>query len=157
MSTTAKDLMVTPSSQLRPDLYLPEAFDVFREAFAAEGEVVGLVVVDEKDRLVGVLTMYDIFLFCLPKNIELWGAMEDMELMALVEKTCKKAKGIKVEEVMTLNPVSVTPDTPLPVLLDIFIKNHIRRIPVVEDGRMVGLVYGTFVFCHIMDQVSDIR
>ena len=156
MNTTAEDLMVTPSSKLSPDLYLPQAFDVFREAFAAEGEVVGLVVVDNSDRLVGVLTMYDIFLFCLPKNIDLWGAMEDMDVMALVEKICRKARGIRVEEIMTINPVSVTPDTPLPVLLDIFIKKHIRRIPVVEDGRMVGLVYGTFVFCHIMDQVSDI-
>lgn len=155
MKVTASDLMITPSATLRPDMLLPEAFKVFHQAFAVEGEVFGIVVVDHDEKLVGVLSMYDVFLLFLPKNIQVWGAMEDIDFQALSEKTCDKVKSIKVEDVMTEDPVAITPETPLVSILDVIVKKHIRRIPVVSDGKMVGLVYAANVFYHLMDQVIE--
>jgi CBS domain-containing protein len=44
-------------------------------------------------------------------------------------------------EVMTPNPVTVTPDTPLLEALRLLLQHGIKRLPVVDaDGRLVGLV-----------------
>lgn len=154
MKVTAKDLMTTPSAMLTPELYLPKAFEAFQKAFALEGEVFGLMVVDEKEHLVGVLSMYDIFLLFLPKNIQIWWAMEEIDLEVLTDKLYQKVKSVKVADVMTENPVSITPETPLLPILDIIVKKQIRRIPVVEGDTIVGLVYACNVFYHLIDQVS---
>ncbi len=155
MNVTAKDIMMTPYATLRPNLYLPEALQLFKEASAVEGELQGMMVVDEDGHLVGVLSMYDIFLLFVPKHIQVWGAMEDIDLVALMDRIYKKAKKIRVEDVMTTDPVSITPDTPLMAILDVIIKKHIRRLPVVEDEKVVGLVYAVSVFYHMVDQVSS--
>lgn len=155
MNVTAKDVMITPHATLLPSLHLPEAFHAFKEASSVEGELQGMIVVDEEARLVGVLSMYDIFLFCVPKNVEVWGAMEDIEFYGLMDKVCEKAKTIKVEDVMTSDPISITPGTPLMAILDLIIKKHIKRIPVVEDDKVVGLIYAADVFYHLMDQLSN--
>lgn len=44
-------------------------------------------------------------------------------------------------EVMTPNPVTVTPDTPLLAALRLLLQHGIKRLPVVDaDGKLVGLV-----------------
>lgn len=154
MNITAKDIMITPHAMLLPSLYLPEAFQLFIKASVAEGEVYGMMVMDEEGHLVGVLSMYDIFLLFLPKNIQLWGAMEDIDFFALMDKTFEKIKNIRVEDIMTKDPISITPDTPLISILDVIIKKHIRRIPVVEDEKVIGLVYASNVFNHLIDKGS---
>jgi len=154
VNVTAKDIMSTPHGMLSPSLYLPEAFQLFKKASAAEGEVYGMMVMDEAGHLVGVLSMYDVFLLFLPKHIQVWGAMENIDFYALLDKTSEKIKNIRVGDIMTKDPISITPDTPLLAILDVIIKNHIRRIPVVEDEKVVGLVYAANVFYHVVDQVS---
>ena len=45
------------------------------------------------------------------------------------------------DEVMTANPITVTPDTPLLDALRLLLQHKIKRLPVVDaEGRMVGLV-----------------
>jgi len=46
----------------------------------------------------------------------------------------------KVGDIMSANPVVVTPETSVYELADVFLKGTIRRMPVVEDGHLVGLV-----------------
>ncbi|MGE5575849.1 MAG: CBS and ACT domain-containing protein [Syntrophothermus sp.] len=41
---------------------------------------------------------------------------------------------------MTANPVCVTPDTPVPDALELMKKRKIRRLPVTEDEKLVGIV-----------------
>lgn len=155
MSVTAKDLMITPHAVLQPHFSLPKAFRLFQEASEVEGEVYGMIVVDESEMLVGVLSMYDVFLHFLPRSVQIWVAMEDINFLALMERLYDKAKGVRVEDLMTRDPVSITPGTPLLAVLDVLIRKHIRRIPVVEDEKVVGLVYASNVFYHLVNQVSD--
>ncbi|MBX3003710.1 MAG: CBS domain-containing protein [Anaerolineales bacterium] len=49
----------------------------------------------------------------------------------------------KVAEWMTTELITVAPGTPLPEAVALMRTNHIRRLPVVDDGRLVGIVtYG---------------
>ena len=46
----------------------------------------------------------------------------------------------KVADVMTRDVITATPDTPLQDIANILEKNSIKRVPIIEDGKMVGLV-----------------
>lgn len=46
----------------------------------------------------------------------------------------------KVQDVMTSDVVTVTPDTDLDEITDIMADDQIRRIPVVENNKVVGIV-----------------
>jgi CBS domain-containing protein len=48
--------------------------------------------------------------------------------------------GRKVSEVMTASPITVSEDTPLPELVSLMESNNIKRVPVVRDGKLVGIV-----------------
>jgi CBS domain-containing protein len=51
-----------------------------------------------------------------------------------------KSTSHKVIDVMTKQVVSVSEDTPLAVIADILEKRRIKRVPVVKDGKLVGIV-----------------
>jgi len=45
-----------------------------------------------------------------------------------------------VKEVMTLDPVTVTPKTTLPEIVDLMREKQIRRVPVLDKGKLVGII-----------------
>lgn len=49
-------------------------------------------------------------------------------------------RGRKVAEVMTPNPFTVTEDTPLADVVDLMESKNVKRLPVVRDGKLVGIV-----------------
>jgi CBS domain-containing protein len=51
-----------------------------------------------------------------------------------------KAHGTTAREVMTRNVVTVTPETPLDEVAGVLESKRIKRVPVVEDGRLVGIL-----------------
>jgi CBS domain-containing protein len=51
-----------------------------------------------------------------------------------------KAHGQKARDIMTSQVVSVGEDTPVSEIADIFESKHIKRVPVVSGGRLVGIV-----------------
>ncbi len=54
-----------------------------------------------------------------------------------------KTHGRKAGDVMTRHVIGVTEDTPLREIADLFEKLHIKRVPVLRDGRLVGIVSRT--------------
>ncbi|CAN5308203.1 CBS domain-containing protein [soil metagenome] len=51
-----------------------------------------------------------------------------------------RAKGVKVGEIMTPNPLTVTEQTSLQDIVQLMEKNNVKRLPVMHDGAIVGLV-----------------
>ena len=53
----------------------------------------------------------------------------------------RQIAGVKVEEVMTRNPVTCYADDDLQEAIDAMEEHRVRRIPIVDDdGRIVGIV-----------------
>ena len=50
------------------------------------------------------------------------------------------ARGRKVEEVMTREPITVTEDTPLDEVVRLMERHRIKRLPVLRAGALVGIV-----------------
>ena len=51
-------------------------------------------------------------------------------------------KTIRVHDVMTTTPITVSPEDSLQHALDLLEKHHIHELPVVEQGRLIGIVTG---------------
>jgi CBS domain-containing protein len=51
-----------------------------------------------------------------------------------------RTHGRKADEVMSRDVVTVTEATPLAEIVQLFATRHIRRVPVIRDGKLVGIV-----------------
>ena len=147
----ARDVMDTSFHCLRPNQTILEAVQIFRKAGEAEGiKIFGMMVTDDQDRLVGMLSMYDILLFVKPKHIEIFGEMDDISMEVLFAGSLEQVKKIRVEDIMTAELVTINADTHLMVIVDIMIRKHVRRLPVIAEGSVVGIVYRSQIFDAIM-------
>jgi CBS domain-containing protein len=78
----------------------------------------GAVVVKDFGRLIGILSERDM-----------------LKAMAGRVHTSES----RVREWMTPDPICVTPDTPLEEAAQIMLDNEFRHLPVLEDGRVIGV------------------
>ena len=147
----ALDVMDTRFHCIRPENTIAEAVRLFKTASDSEGrKIFGMMVRDADDHLVGMLSMYDILLFIQPKHVKIWGEMEDLDPGPLFESLLGRVKNIRVEDIMTTDLVTIKPDTHLLMIVDIMITKHVRRLPVVEGDRVIGIVYRSNVFYYLL-------
>ncbi len=156
MGVTARDVMDTEFFTVRPDTPITEAVKAFEEATRKlERRVFGMAVVNEAGELVGMISMYDILVLMRPKHIHIWGEMEDIDITGFIQEILERAQSILVGDLMTTDILTVTPDTHLLLIVDIMTRKHIRRIPVIEAGKMIGMIHISNVFFYLMTQ--DLR
>lgn len=156
MPITARDIMETHYVTLHPQTPIAEAVKLFQEPHGKKGgRIFGLLVTNDQGQLVGMLSMYDIFLLLRPKHIHIWGEMADLDLTGIITEACQKAKSIQVGDIMTTDLITITPDTHMLMIVDIMIKKHVRRIPVLEQGKILGIVYISKVFDHLLEHLGN--
>ncbi len=156
MKTTAADIMTTDFSTLLPQMPVIDAIRIFQESFNKQGRrLFGMIVSDEEQHLVGMLSMYDILLYLRPKHIHVWGSMEDLEIAGVIDAAGSRIKSILVGDIMTPDVVTVGPNANLMMVLDTMIKKHVRRLPVVEEQRVIGIVYISDLFSQLLERISD--
>jgi CBS domain-containing protein len=140
---------------LRPEATVAEAVRGFEEAGRETGRAVfGMMVTDAAGNLAGLLSIYDILLLLRPKHIHIWGEMEDLEVSGILEAACGRTKTVLVGDIMTTQVITITPETHLLLIIDIMIKKHVRRLPVLEEGKVVGIVYLSRVFSRLRELLS---
>ena len=152
---TARDIMTESFHTLNPGLSIAEAASRFKMATEKENRrIFGLMVTDDAGHLLGMLSMYDILLFVRPKHVQVWGVMDDIDISGLLADVCARADSIRVEDIMTTDVITVNPDTSLMFILDLMIKKHIRRLPVVENGIIQGVVYISDLFYYLVHRLA---
>jgi CBS domain-containing protein len=104
----------------------------------------GLPVVDKENNLVGILCQSDLIVqqkkLPLPTVFTLLDGLIPLTSMNHLEKDVQKMAATTVEQAMTHNPTSVDPDTELEDVADLMVRKNFHTIPVVEDGKLVGIV-----------------
>ena len=99
-----------------------------------------LPVVDEKGSLVGIITIRDTMLPLYPNFGEyVHDAVHGRDFEEM-EENYKKVMCIKVKEVMTPSPMTVSSDEPVLKAASYMGLRNLRRIPVVDNGKLMGMV-----------------
>jgi len=156
MKMIASDIMSTGFHTLTPQTPVNQAVKLFKQVSREEGrKIFGMMVVDSDGHLVGMISMYDILLFMRPKHIHIWGMMDDIDTAGIIGKACEKTKSVLVGDIMTPEVITITPQTHILMILDIMIKKHVRRLPVLENGKITGIVYISDLFYSFLDRFTD--
>lgn len=101
--------------------------------------VSGLPVVDDRGSLVGILSEGDLIIRQKPRERIPWWRLFFADAERLAQEY-QKAHGVTVAEVMTGSVISVSPEIPIESAALILDQHRIRRLPVVADGQLVGIV-----------------
>ena len=108
----------------------------------AEHNVGTLPVVDGTSTLVGVTTMRDVIHIFLPNFVPLLSNIRFVrdygDLGTPSEESIQRAESLLVADIME-EPVSVEDDCTLIRALSFMAKHRIRDLPVVKDGKLVGI------------------
>jgi CBS domain-containing protein len=111
-----------------------------------EHELPGVPVVNEGGRCVGIVTEADLVLadeegdLHIPHYVELFGGVVFLEPLRRFEERLRKAAASKASDMMTRDPVTVAPDADVREAARLIAEEGHNRLPVVEHGRLVGLV-----------------
>lgn len=100
----------------------------------------GLPVVDDNEKLVGIIAEKDLLHSLFPKLDKL--IAEGMHSVDLDKEMARYSEilGLKTEELMTPNPVTVDPQMHVLRAATVMVRHNFRRIPVAEEGRLVGML-----------------
>jgi CBS domain-containing protein len=111
-----------------------------------EHELPGVPVVNGGGRCVGIVTESDLVLvdeeedLRLPLHIDLFGGTIFLGRLKPFEDRVKKAIASTVADMMTEDPTTVAPDTDVHEAARLIAEHRHNRLPVVEHGRLVGVV-----------------
>jgi CBS domain-containing protein len=106
-----------------------------------ESHVSGLPVVDRQGRLVGMLTEGDLM-----RRVELGTERRHPRWLEYIlgpgrlAKEYVNAHGRRVEEVMTADVATIDRSMPLMEAVSLMEGRHIKRLPVLDRGRLVGII-----------------
>jgi CBS domain-containing protein len=132
----ARDVMVTPVITTKPYASVQEVAKIFLER-----RISAVPVVDDQGKLVGIVSEGDLMHRTeagTERRRPWWLVMLAGPDTLATEYI--KAHARKVADVMTRNVISTSPDTPIHEVATLLEKNAIKRVPVVRDGQLVGLI-----------------
>ena len=111
-----------------------------------EHELPGVPVVNGAGRCVGIVTEADLVLseegedLHLPHYIALFGGYVFIEPLRKFESRLQKAFASKVSDMMTPDPITIGPDASVEEAGKVIADRKHNRLPVVEHGRLLGVV-----------------
>lgn len=109
-----RELMTKQPTTVEPDAKLGEVATLMKQ------EDCGSIPVVEGGRLVGIVT--------------------DRDIVVRGVASGKDPKNQRVSEVMSADPVSIGPDEDITAAEKVMGDRQIRRLPVVEGGKLVGII-----------------
>jgi CBS domain-containing protein len=132
----AHQIMTHSVATVAPDATILEAANIMLQR-----HVSGLPVVDAAGKLVGVVSEGDFI-----RRSEIGTQRKRGRWLKFLLGTSAAAtdyvreNGRKVSEVMTSDPITIAEDTALEEIVKTMETNHVKRLPVMKDGKLVGIV-----------------
>ncbi|MBW4511899.1 MAG: CBS domain-containing protein [Scytonematopsis contorta HA4267-MV1] len=125
---------------VKPETSLKEAIQIL-----AERRISGLPVIDDTGKLVGVISETDLMWqetgVTPPAYIMFLDSVIYLQNPATYERDLHKALGQTVGEVMSKNPITISPDKLLPEAARILNDRKIHRLPVLDSsGQVIGVL-----------------
>ena len=112
-----------------------------------ENDLPGVPVVNAAGHVIGMVTEADLVItddegddLHIPHYIELMGGLIPLEPLRKFEERLKKAAAATVGDMMTAPAVAVEADDPVRKAARLIAESGHNRLPVEEDGHLVGIV-----------------
>jgi CBS domain-containing protein len=141
MALTVRDIMDTDVPVVQPHDSVETVLQVMRRH-----ELPGVPVVNEGGRCVGIITAADLVLseeegdLHLPHYFELFGGVVFLEPLRRFEERLRKAFSSTARDLMTEDPVTIEAGESVQRAARVIAERKHNRLPVVEHGRLVGVV-----------------
>ena len=132
----AADVMVSPVITVGPDATVQDVADILNR-----NRISAVPVLSQQGKILGIVSEGDLL-----RRVESGTERHRSRWLALLTSKFKlrdeyvKSHSHKVTDVMTSSVLTVSPDTPLGDIASVLEKNGIKRVPVVTDGKLVGIV-----------------
>jgi CBS domain-containing protein len=141
MAQIVADVMDTDTPTVEPDDTVEKVLRVMRE-----NELPGVPVVNTGGRCVGIITEADLVMtgedadLHLPHYFELFGGLVFLEPLSHFEGRLRKATAALARDLMTEDPITIEAGAPVQEAARMIARSKHNRLPVVEHGRLVGVV-----------------
>jgi CBS domain-containing protein len=136
---TAGDIMTTEIHSVHLDTEIKALAKTF-----VEHNVNAMPVVDDDGALAGMVTQTDLVEqdqpLHIPTVISLFDWVIYLESPKNFLEQVRKVTARKVGEICSRDVVTCTPDTPVATVASLMVDNKVHLVPVVSEGRMVGVV-----------------
>lgn len=132
----AKDVMVSPAITVSPDASVPETANIL-----LKNRISAVPVVDQTGALIGIVSEGDLMRRAeigTERHRSWW--LEMLSSSNTIAMEYVKSHAHNVSDVMTAWPLAVGEETSLAEIADLLEMRQIKRVPVVRDGKVVGIV-----------------
>lgn len=135
----AREIMTTEVYRIQSSATVAEAVRLLKRHMIS-----GLPVVDADERIVGVITGGDILRLFQQRAQKiyhsLFGITEVINDEAVWRENRHALLNLPVQKMMSRGAVTVGPTTPVGEIADLMLRQKVRRVFVLENDRMVGIV-----------------
>lgn len=132
----ARDAMIAPVITVKPSTTVKEVAELFLNK-----RISAAPVVDSQEDLVGIVSESDLL-----HRVEVgterrrsWW-LEGFVGNDTLAAEYVKSHGRKISDIMTRKVITASPQTPLHEVATLMEKNAIKRVPILENGQLVGIV-----------------
>jgi CBS domain-containing protein len=131
---TAHPITISPSASVEAAVKTME-----------EHQITGLPVVDEGNRVVGILSEGDLLIRESPMKPPLYmtllGSIIYFESPTQFHQHIKKSLGMLVQDVMTAKPITISPEASLSDAAQVMLEKRVNRLPVIDtEQKLVGII-----------------
>ncbi|HZJ85233.1 MAG TPA: CBS domain-containing protein [Syntrophomonadaceae bacterium] len=135
----AKDIMTRDVITVSPETEVEKVASLL-----IDNKISGIPVVDKDNRVIGVVTEKDLIVKAselkVPFYITLFDSIIFLENPIRFNNNLKKYIASEVRDAMTTNVAIVDEETPVTEIVSIMQKKRVNRLPVVRDGKLVGII-----------------
>lgn len=148
----AHQIMTRNVITVSPDTPVVDAANIMLQQ-----HISGLPVADANGKLVGIISEGDFI-----RRAEIGTQRRRARWLKFLLGAGREAsdfiheQGRKVGEIMTPTPLTVSEDTPLEDIVAVMEKHGIKRLPVIRDGKIVGIVTRTNLLQAVADLAREI-
>jgi CBS domain-containing protein len=134
-----KDIMTREVISVSPETEITDAAKILLEK-----RINGVPVIDPFGRLVGILCQSDLVAqqksIPVPSIFTFLDSYLPLTSIKRIDKEIEKIAALTVNEAMTPEPVTVSPDTDIEDVAKLMVDKKYHTLPVVVDGKVIGIV-----------------
>lgn len=116
----------------------------------------GLPVVDKKGKVVGIVSEKDLFRKLFPSEKIFYKDPEYYMNFDRIERDSKSVNKVKASHIMSREIISIRSDEHVLKACSLFIKYKVRRLPVIDNGKLVGIISTNNIYKHFLARVVGI-